>query len=175
MKKRKNKNNLMINVISLIFGIISLVLIFIVTGALIQTDNSKATVPLMGLVFGSPTITSTIGKINTSISYTGGMSLTGIISFVLLIIGILFLAISIYKKSKLISFIGNGCLIASGIVMFFVLNTGLDFTTEIGSFEIKTNFVDFYKNYSIAFGTIIYSILNIVGGGVGLLFPFLKK
>lgn len=174
----KNIKYLLSTLVPAVLGIVALVLVFILDGAIktkeadviISTITTTSTVSMMGLIFGSPVVVKTVGNSTTPLDgLTGGMSTLGIISFVLLIIGILVTGYSFTKKkAKSMKLIGNVILVVSGVLMFFLLTLGADIVSTIGSASKNTKFVDFYEGYKLATGAIAYAILAIVGGGLGL-------
>ena len=82
---------------------------------------------------------------------------------------------SIFSKNKNLDFLGAILVTLSGVLMLFLLTAGTDVVTaSIGSTTITVKFVEYFKDYTLAFGAILYAILAILGGAFGILNKFKK-
>ena len=170
MKKSK-KNKGATAIIVLFAGILALVsaLIFPAISRKLG-EESSITANIFGMAFGGATLTTTIKSTTTSVAITGGMSIFALISIIALFMGIALSVMSIFSKNKNLDFLGAILVTISGVLMLFLLTAGTDVVTaEIGSTTITEKFVEYFKEFNLAFGAILYAILAILGGGLGIL------
>ena len=108
-----------------------------------------------------------------TLTMTGGISLTALVSFVALIAGIALTIVSIFKNEKL-AFIGAICIAVAGVLMLLALTVGTEVTQSIGAQKMTFKFADLYEGYDLGIGSIIYGVLAILGGGFGIFNKFKK-
>ena len=145
----------------------------IIGGTLISTTVS--TVSLIGMIFGSGTaVSKTTSDSNVNISemaYDGGMSIFGLIAFILLVLGIIAIVAALFVKGKKLDLIGSALIVLGGICLFLLLVAGTDLsvTTVIGGYtHTDVNpFKDAFAEYSLGAGVYICAILSILGGLFG--------
>lgn len=161
-------------VLALIFGLI-------LPGAAYSVEQfgvtESQTANLIGLMFGSTTITVTAGNVTASMIYQGGMSIFGLISFLALIAGIALVVVSIFVKGKKFDFIGAICIAVAGIFAFLLLTCGTDITgvTINGTTSNGTAaFTEVYEEFKLGAGAIIYGIVATLGGAFGIVNNFKK-
>ena len=109
--------------------------------------------------------TSSAGHSGT-LSTTGGMSIFGLISVLLLFLSIVLAAASVFVEGKNLDSFASLLLFVSGIFMLLLLVAGTDVTlmgTKVEFSEVK----DAY-NIKLSIGAIIYAIVAILGGAFGI-------
>ena len=170
MKKSK-KNKGVTAIIVLFAGILALVSALIFPAISLKLgEESSVTANIFGMAFGGATLTTTIKSTTTSGAITGGMSIFALISIIALFMGIALSVVSIFSKNKNLDFLGAILVTISGVLMLFLLTAGTDVVTaSFGSTTITVKFVEYFKEYNLAFGAILYAILAILGGGLGIL------
>ena len=154
-------------IILIIVGLIAFISTIVFPGITYSGHNHTN---LWGLIFGNASFS--IG------SYiTGGTSIFGLISFIVLCVGIGFAVTSIFKKNKNLEFIGAICITVAGFLMLFVMEVGTDILTETysdGSSVGGGSFLSFYLYYQYYIGAIVYVFVAILGGAMGIANKFKK-
>ena len=190
MAKKKNNKvlNLVFSLVPVLLGVIAIFLCFapgLTNTVVIEIFGNKSTTiynaQLFGLVFGNGQITSG-DKIST---LNGGMSIFGLISFVLLVVAIATQVVATFvklKKTDLIRLVSAACFVVAGILMFFLKTAGTDVIlvsggSDLGGFigEQKAAFVDVFEDYTLGAGAIVYAILSLLAGASVIVPKFLKK
>lgn len=172
MSKKSCKS--LFELIAICCGILAIVAMFIFTGAKLTSEGlleSEASIKLFGLVFGGATLYTSTGDIEVNLDTTGGLSYLGLISFIVLVLGIILIALPFFKNNLKTDLLGYLLLIVAGILMFFVLKAGSDIEFKGATQEFKK----MYEEFSLGIGVYLYSILAILGGVVGFAKKFLKK
>jgi hypothetical protein len=190
-KKKKEVKTLLPVIIVASAAILALIMALFLPGAsktvvetgVLTTTTTVFEISLKGLMFGSGPIVTTINN-NEPIStnYTGGGSTFGIASFILLVLGILVVAASLFvnnkKDDKLGSWvylIGSSLIALAGILILLLLSGGADVVeTVYGSLQNVRPFAEKFEGYSLAIGPILYAVFAILGGGFGIVNYFLK-
>lgn len=176
-------------------AIISLLMILFLQGAtktvtevgVLTTKTTISVVSFKGLIFGGGPKVVTVNNGNpTSLTYEGGMSTFGIISLILLVLGVLTVASSIFftdkkqeKTSSIIFLVGSSLIALAGLCMLLVLAGGsalITAKTVIGNqtFQTTSTFAKYFEGFTLASGPIVYALLAILGGGFGVANHFLK-
>ncbi len=167
-KSKKNNSSALIVVIT---GILVLMMAFIFPAISLKLgEESSITANIFGMAFGGATLTTTIKSTTTSTAITGGMSTFALFSVIALFLGLALSILSIFSKNKNLDFLGAILVVVAGILMLFLLTAGTDVVTaSFGSTTITVKFVEYFKEYSLAIGAILYSVIAILGGGLGIL------
>ena len=177
MAKKQNKNLPIFIVVGLVA--LALILAIFLPGAtyyqeettLGVTSSQSNKINLYSLIFGgiSGTAVSTIGNTVTTneISALGGMSIFALISFILLVLGLVAVAASLVVKDKKLDLIGSALLVLAGILMFLLLVAGADLTIEGALQNHVVTFKETFEGYKLGIGAILYSILAILAGLFG--------
>lgn len=147
--------------------------------------DAKATmsIPLINFIFGGWKATlnySIADAINDTMEFNAkdGLSYCALISFILLVLGVIVGLISLFIKGKILPAISGLFILAGGILIFLIGVGGSDVILtigehDLGSLEFKDAIESF--NFTMSAGTILYGILGILGGIVTLGGTFLKK
>ena len=156
-------------IILIIAGLVALLSTIVFPG--ITTHSGYIHTNLWGLIFGNASFS--IG------SYiTGGTSIFGLISFIVLCVGIGFAVTSIFKKNKNFEFIGAICITVAGFLMLFVMEIGTDILSETRSsgtvYTKPQNLLLFYLYYQYYIGAIVYVFVAMLGGALGIANKFKK-
>ncbi|MBR2321309.1 MAG: hypothetical protein IKA57_04155, partial [Clostridia bacterium] len=125
---------------------------------------------LIGLMFGSTEVVATLGSKTQSITYDGGMSIFGLISFIALVGGLALTVLSFFVADKKFDTIGAVLVALAGVLVLFLLTAGTDLTgyNGIDMSAHPAEFKEVYENYKLGVGAILYAIVAILGGGIGL-------
>ena len=177
MAKKKNVKTLLPVIIVAGAAILALIMALILTGITKTYENTTAvdTVSLVGMIFGGGPEVSTFGSMSTSSGYQGGMSIFGLISFIVLLLGIASLVASVFVEDKKLDLLGAALIALAGILMLLLLSAGTDIVKEVTSnMTVTTTFAEAFEGYSLAAGPIVYAIIAILGGGFGVANYFLK-
>ncbi|MBQ7224769.1 MAG: hypothetical protein IJX06_04390 [Clostridia bacterium] len=162
------KTNLSAIILSIV-GLIALLSTIVLPG-IIQC-RGEYTTTLWGLIFGN-------ASFSNGTYITGGLSTFGLISFIVLCVGIGFAVTSFFIKGKNLEFIGAICITVAGFLMLFVMEVGTDILTEIhsdGSVHTKPQkFHRFYLYFQYYIGAIICVFVAILGGAMGIANKFKK-
>ena len=155
-------------IILIIAGLIALLSTIVFPG--ITTHYGYIHTNLWGLMFGNAAFSNE--------SYiTGGLSTFGLISFIVLCVGIGFAVTSIFKKNKNLEFIGAICIMVAGFLMLFVMEVGTDVVTityEDGSSIGGGGFLLYFLDYQYYIGAIVYVFVAMLGGAMGIANKFKK-
>ena len=178
MAKKKNVKTLLPVIIVAGAAILALIMALILTGITkSQTYGSTTavnTVSLVGMIFGGGPSVGTLGSTSTSTEYQGGMSIFGLISFIVLLLGVASLVASVFVEDKKLDLLGAALIALAGILMLLLLSAGTDLARTIGNTTVTTTFAEAFEGYSLATGPIVYAIIAILGGGFGVANYFLK-
>jgi len=170
------KKNLAV-IISVGVAFVAFVLAIFLPGATAELGSgAKVDANLLGMMFGSATITQKAGSMTATMTYKGAMSIFGLLSFLCLIAGIGLNVASIFIKDKNFDFIGSVLIAVAGVLVFLLLVAGTDLTAVVinGNTQTgKSKFKDVYEIWKLGAGTYIYGILAILGGGFGVANKFL--
>ena len=166
------KKNLTAVVVVAIVFVVAIVSMFLTGGKFSNEIGGSVTrVKLGGLMFGSSIITQTeTNGYVLSVEYNGGVSYYGIASFVILVVGIVFLVLDTFFYGKKFDVVGFGFLVISGLLSFIILEAGSTVTiwptTEQPHIE---NFARTFGAFHPAVGVYVYGLTNILCGIVGLI------
>ena len=181
MKKKEFKALLPV-IIASAFALLALLMVVILEGVssveTIITTTTSYQLSFKDVIFGNGT---SIIKINNAesaqMTYGNGASTFGIISLIVLVLGILTTASSIFFKDKkmqktgeIVFTIGNLLMILSALFMLMLLSGGgADvITAEIGNAKITVPFAEYFEGYTLSAGPIVYAVLSAVGGIAGI-------
>ena len=137
----------------------------------------SAKASLIGMMFGGAKVTSEAMGVTMEMTYGGGMSIFGLISFLALVAGIALIVVSIFVADKNLDFIGSICIAVAGVLVLLLLVAGTDITSiAMEGVEEATSakFVDVYGEMKLGVGAIIYAILAIAGGAFGIVNKYKK-
>ena len=152
-------------------GVLALLFGLILPGATADVFGTKYSIGVFGLAFGSPDVTVEAAGQSASAQFCeGGMSIFGLISIIALFAGIALTIASIFVKDKNLDFIGAILVAVAGLAMFLLLAAG----TDVSMYGMTGSFGDYYKEFSLGAGAIIYALIAIIGGGFGILNKFKK-
>ena len=161
-------------VIVAVCGLVAIILSLFLAGVIYNPEAELvSTVSLIGMIFGSGTMVMTgknpfTGEITKeNVQLTGGGSTFALISFVVLVIALLIAVLAMFKDNKF-SAIAGLLLIVSGVLMFLLLSAGSSITVS-ESLGLSQEFTKFFEGYRLGIGAIIYAILSILGGALGIL------
>lgn len=103
---------------------------------------------------------------------TGAISIFGLISFILAVLGILAVAGDLFFPKKNLLSVGSLALVVAGIFTFLVLVAGTEGTEGL----LKgMAFADLFTDFELGAGAYVTGILFILGGGYGLAKTYLLK
>ena len=151
-------------------GVLALIFGLILPGATASQEGVEASVGVFGLAFGGAEITTTTMGMEIPVTVEGGMAFFGLISILALFAGIALTAASIFIKDKNFDFLGAILIAVAGLAMFLLLAAG----TDVSMYGMTSSFGDFYKEFGLGAGAIIYALIAIIGGGFGILNKFKK-
>lgn len=169
---KKKSTNLGI-IIPALFALLAFVLAIFLPGA-INNVREGVTVKsnLLGMMFGSAKVTTTIGENSNIVIYKGGMSIFGLISAICLIGGVGLIIGSILLGNSQFAKLGSILILLAGVLVFLILVAGTDLTQAINdghTFDIKGVFKELYtEEWKLGAGTYIYGALCVLGGLAGL-------
>ena len=160
-------------------AVLSFIFFFTMSGVKMTQVESGiemvCTVPLSGVAFGSSKVNAqyNYGGVNfdASIPFSGGLSVFGLISFILLLVSMALIIYAMIKKNAKIELYGAICLLISGICMFLVLVAGSDVVADLSSFgqeKMAESFREFYEDTHISVGVYFYGIVCILGSAFGI-------
>ena len=194
---KKGKSNNLLGTILIIVGIVLAIGAFLCSFAAGlsyhgeiteagQTINGNASIPLIGLMFGGWTMTvigTTSGILHLEITLNfvanGGLSYCALISFILLVLGVILGIVSLFIKGKIFPALSGLLIFIAGILIFLTHIAGSDVALVLEGENTlpSTPFVDFIEDneLKLGVGTILYGVLGILGGIVTLGGTFLKK
>lgn len=156
MAKRKNKTlNLAINAISALLGVVAIVMLFVASIGINDTDTTYTG---LQVTFGYDASIPVIGKVTVF-----EFSIMNLVSYILVAIGVLFTALgAMGKGSRFASFIAAGAFIVAG-VFFFLMPT----YTVINSTATKY-LGELNNNLCLAAGAIVSAVCAIIAGAAQL-------
>ena len=172
-KKKKNTGKILL-LIGLLFALASIFMIFL-PGLEKKTDHSTTTISLAGLIFGNGTIETIIGSVSNKSKLDGGLSIMGLISFICIVLAIIIIIIKIFMKKDNIELLAGLLLIIGGIFMFMIKMAGTDIAINIAqSLSKSVSFKEYFKDFSLVSGPILYAIFSLLGGVVIIASKFVK-
>ena len=149
-------------------GVLALIFGLILPGMTASSTYTSSTVGLMGLRVGAPVITNTTGSLSNTVTYSGGLSIFGLISFLALVAGIALTIVSIFVKDKKLDLIG--AILVAGALMFLLMTVG----TDVSYRGMTGTFSEIFGKCTLGAGAIIYGIVALLGGAFGVLNNFKK-
>ena len=180
-KKKKQVKSLLPIIIVAGAAIVALVVAFLLPGVTKTVEGqifggqTVYTIALTGLIFGNGPDVAQSGNTTLSTVYEGGMSTFALISFIVMLAGILALVASVFVEGKFLDVIGSLLVAVSGVLMLFVLSGGTEVVTDlIGSLQSTKPFIEYFEGYTLAGGPVIYAIIAIIGGAFGIVNNFVK-
>lgn len=133
-------------------------------------------IKLIGFVFGGGAIYSPNGKKLDELNAFSGISLFGVIAFLCLIAAVVLFIIYILKKKGKLYVASCVLFILSGIFILFLLWAGTTFNgTGWGGWAYKYIQTQDDIILRLGAGTILWSLLCVLGGAFGLYHHFLSK
>ena len=156
-------------IVLIVAGLVAFLSTIVLPG--ITTDFGYMHTNLWGLIFGN-------ASLSNGTYITGGLSIFGLISFIVLCVGIGFAVTSIFKKNKNFEFIGAICITVAGFLMLFVMEVGTDILSETRSsgtvYTKPQKFLLFYLDYQYYIGAIVYVFVAMLGGAMSIANKFKK-
>ena len=191
MKKSSNfiiRNGL--TVLSVLLAIAAI--IFITFPGFVKSDSASQTYSLFGFIFGKLTYVTNKGNTTTITTYNGGLSTFALISFILVISGLILSIIALPNRNLRFLLLLAGILLIAGSVCIWLIKTnGSEISfgkLEVGGYQIEYNesFSEFVnptksttlfslKDYNFGYGLICYFTLSLVAGLTSILSFFIKK
>ena len=160
-------------------AVLSFIFFFTMSGVkitqVVEGIEIVGTVPLSGVAFGSSRANFQFSysgsSIDVGVPFSGGLSVFGLISFILLFVSMALIIYAMVKENAQIELYGAICLLVSGICMFLVLVAGSDVVADLSGFgqeKIAESFREFYEDTHISVGVYFYGIVCILGGVFGI-------
>lgn len=152
--------------------------------ALAKEGSVSYVVNLSSLVFGGGKLMMKESGFSGSMALFGGISYAGIISFVVMILGVAGIVCSLFVKDAKIANVarlaGYCALVVSGILAFLLLTGGSEINTEItaGDEEGGLPFKAFYGeelDFKLGAGAIVYGVVSILAGVCGVAMKYATK
>ena len=191
MKKSSNfiiRNGL--TVLSVLLAIAAI--IFITFPGFVKSDSASQTYSLFGFIFGKLTYVTNKGNTTTITTYNGGLSTFALISFILVISGLILLIFALpNRKLRFLLLLAGILLIAGSVCIWLIKTNGSEISfgkLEVGGYQIeyKESFSEFVnttksttlfslKDYNFGYGLICYFTLSLVAGLTSTLSFFIKK
>lgn len=176
-EKLKSLLPLILKGVACLFVVLAFIFMFALPGLSAEAEGMKSSISLFGLVFGNGTIHTEILSKGSDASISGGMSFFALFAFILLIIGIVcfVLGFVLKEKAKLFGLVSGVLFLLAGICAFLVKVAGTDIVVSMGILEsllpgsnVAANvaFTDFFKEYNLGVGSILFAIFNILAGGI---------
>lgn len=169
--------------VAALFAILALVFMFVLPGvsysAKEQGVSSKMWIVMSSLVFGGGVVkVDTLGVKLDMFKFKGGLSIFGLIAFVLLVVGLIALVLSfvLKDKSKLFVLIAGGAFLLAGVCALLITVAGTSVTTTelLSSIaaETKVSFKEFLENMNLGTGAILFAVFGILSGATLLVDQF---
>ena len=127
---------------------------------------------LVAFIFGGGSMYDA-NKVNGSykLDAFSGISLFGVLAFSCLIVGIMLFIFDIFKQKDKMYIVSCCFIIFSGILILFILVTG----TNVGASPYYyLEYEKMLNSFQLGVGTIIWSLLCVLGGGFGILYSLLR-
>ena len=164
MKKFLRKNAFA--VIIMITGLLSLIFVHVFSGINGHVGEEKYYIETLDFALGGAKMQVTTKDFSRVVTLNGGVSIFGVVWFVMFIASILFEVLSIFFKNFPFDYYGAVFMIISGIGMLMLFNMG----TTIG---VGKNVIDFRSfvllyGFELGAGAIVCGITSIVGGIIGI-------
>ncbi len=155
-------------------AVLALILGLIFPGVVAEMNGGKFTIGILGMAFGGAEYkVSAGGTTMTAKIGDGGMSIFGLISLIALLVGLVLVVVSMLKGQEA-SFIGSALIAFAGVCMLLLLVAGTDVSQTVAGTTRTTKFTTMFEEFKLGFGAIIYAIIAIIGGGLGVLNKFKK-
>ena len=178
--------------VAALFAILALVFMFVLPGvsysAKEQGVSGKMWIVMSSLVFGGGVVkVDTLGVKLDMFKFKGGLSIFGLIAFVLLVVGLIALVLSFVLKdkskirvldiiSKLFVLIAGGAFLVAGVCALLITVAGTSVTTTelLSSIaaETKVSFKEFLENMNLGTGAILFAVFGILSGATLLVDQF---
>lgn len=161
----KLKLSNILQIVAAVFAILAIVCLFLPgVSQKVSEMGTTATISisLIGLVFGGGPLKMTLsggeGSANTSADYKGGMSIFGLLAFILLVVAIVLAIVAIVMKKSNLLIPAGAVAVVAGIFVLLVMVAG---TASEG-----TAFKDMMESFKLGIGSILFAVSAILGGGL---------
>ena len=190
---KKSSNFIIRNGLTLLSVLLAIAaIIFIAFPGFVKSDSASQTYSLFGFIFGKLTYVTNKGNTTTITTYNGGLSTFALISFILVISGLILLIIALpNRKLRFLLLLAGILLIAGSVCIWLIKTNGSEISfgkLEVGGYQIeyKESFSEFVnptksttlfslKDYNFGYGLICYFTLSLVAGLTSTLSFFIKK
>ena len=163
----KLKLSNVLQIIAAVFAVLAIVCLFlpgVSQKASEMGTTATISISLIGLVFGGGPLKVTFSgegaSANTSADYKGGMSIFGLLAFVLLIVAIVLAIVAIVMKKSNLLIPAGAVAVVAGICVLLVMVVGT--ASEGTAFK---DIMDLY-NFKLGIGSILFAVSAILGGGL---------
>ena len=161
----KLKLSNILQIVAAFFAILAIVCLFL-PGVSQKASEMGATatisISLIGLVFGGGPLKVALSgggeSANTSADYKGGMSIFGLLAFILLVVAIVLAIVAIVMKKSNLLIPAGAVAVVAGICVLLVMVAG---TAAEG-----TAFKDLMEGLKLGIGSILFAVSAILGGGL---------
>ena len=157
----KLKLSNILQIVAAVFAILAIVCLFLpgVSQKVSEMGvTATASISLIGLVFGGGPLKTKISGGNVSLDYKGGMSIFGLLAFVLLIVAIVLAIVAIVMKKSNLLIPAGAVAVVAGICVLLVM--------VVGTASEGTAFKDMMEGFKLGIGSILFAVSAILGGGL---------
>lgn len=161
----KLKLSNILQIVAAVFAILAIVCLFLPgVSQKVSEMGTTATISisLIGLVFGGGPLKMTFSgegaSANTSADYKGGMSIFGLLAFILLVVAIVLAIVAVVMKKSNLLIPAGAVAVVAGIFVLLVMVAG---TAAEG-----TAFKDMMEGFKLGIGSILFAVSAILGGGL---------
>lgn len=187
MKEVKLNKGLLITLIPVSAVVVAIILSAFLSGAvweysdktILGTIEVVSSVSVMGLIFGGGPNKVVSGEEAESLKYNGGMSIFGLIAFILAVVAVVLLVVAFVKGLKsnkycnLLVLGGILAVVLSAVCMLLLLVAGTEVSSEVLGMTVTSTFKESFKEYSLGIGAILWSVITLVGAGASAVLYFL--
>ena len=161
----KLKLSNILQIVAAFFAILAIVCLFLL-GVSATQDLMRVpvtvSISLIGLVFGGGPLKASGSaggtSVNQSMDYKGGMSIFGLLAFILLVVAIVLAIVAVVMKKSNLLIPAGAVAVVAGICVLLVMVAG---TTAEG-----TAFKDLMEGLKLGIGSILFAVSAILGGGL---------
>lgn len=161
----KLKLSNILQIVAAVFAILAIVCLFL-PGVSQEVSEmgvtATASISLIGLVFGGGPLKTKISgggeSGNVSLDYKGGMSIFGLLAFVLLVVAIVLAIVAIVMKKSNLLIPAGAVAVVAGICVLLVM--------VVGTASEGTAFKDMMEGFKLGIGSILFAVSAILGGGL---------
>ncbi len=161
--------------VAALFAVLAFIFMFALPGisASIVQDGitMEGHIKMSAFVFGGGNISASFWGLKIDVmSFKGGLSIFGLVAFILLVIGIALTVLSLVlrKQAKLYALLGCIVLLLSGVFAFLLTVAGTSATITIAG-ETQTvveTWKEFVSGLHLGTGAILFGVFNILAAGI---------